>query len=106
MLRLNKPYEQKRSKSLLKRKDFITEEFPVESLEQGTGNWANVIKSVVCRAKNGKTFGSGLKGTHEYAKSLMGKSFKFATVRYFELTPDGVPRFGIVVDLHENERKD
>jgi DNA ligase 1 len=106
ILRLDKSYEQKRSKNLLKRKDFITKEFAVARLEQGTGNWANVIKSVVCIAENGKEFGSGLKGSHAYAKSLMGKTFKTATVRYFELTPDGVPRFGIVVDLHEGERVD
>lgn len=106
MLRLDKPYEQKRSRSLLKRKDFITEEFPVMRLEEGTGNWANVIKSVVCIANNGKEFGAGLKGTYDYAKSLNGRSFETATVRYFELTPDGVPRFGIVIDLHEGERVD
>lgn len=104
MLRLDKPYEQKRSKSLLKRKDFLDEEFEVVRLEEGQGNWSGVIKSVVCRAKNGKEFGSGLKGTKEYAASLVGKTFKTATIRYFELTPDGVPRFGICTALYEGER--
>jgi DNA ligase-1 len=104
MLRLDTPYEQKRSKNLLKRKDFLEDEFPVLSLEEGIGNWSGKVKSVVCKAKNGKEFGAGLKGTMEYAESLIGKSFQTATVRYFELTPDGVPRFGIVIALYDGER--
>lgn len=104
ILRLDQPYEQKRSKSLLKRKDFLDEEFEVVRLEEGQGNWSGAIKSVVCRAKNGEEFGAGLKGSREYAESLMGKTMKTATVRYFELTPDGIPRFGIVTALFEGER--
>lgn len=106
MLRLDKPYEQKRSKFLLKRKDFIDEEFEVVRLEEGEGNWSGAIKSVVCRAKNGQEFGSGLKGSKEYAQSLVGQEFKTAKIRYFELSPDGIPRFGIVLALYEGERDD
>jgi len=104
MLRLDLPYEQKRSKSLLKRKDFLDEEFEVIRLEEGKGNWSGKIKSVVCKAKNGQEFGAGLKGSAAYAESLMGQTFQTATVRYFELTPDGIPRFGIVTALFEGER--
>ena len=104
ILRLDKPYEQKRSKHLLKRKDFIDREFEVVRLEEGEGNWSGVIKSVVCRADNGEEFGSGLKGSKGYAASLVGKPFKTATVRYFELSPDGIPRFGICTALYEGER--
>lgn len=103
MLRLDKPYEDKRSRNLLKRKDFLDDEFEVLRLEEGQGNWGGVIKSVVCKAKNGKEFGSGLKGNKEYAASLVGKTFKTATIRYFELSPDGVPRFGICIDLDRED---
>lgn len=106
MHRLDSPYEQKRSGSLLKRKEFITEEFEVIELVEGQGNWGGVIKSVICKTKGGKTFGAGLKGTRDYALSLIGQTFKTATVRYFELTPDGVPRFGIVISLYEGDRDD
>lgn len=106
MLRLDKPYEQKRSKHLLKRKDFIDAEFPVLRMVEGEGNWSGAIKSVVCRAANNKEFGAGVKGTREYAESLMGRDFAYAKVRYFELTPDGVPRFGICLELYEGERDD
>lgn len=104
MLRIDQPYEQKRSKNLLKRKDFIDAEFEVIRLEEGKGNWSGAIKSVVCKAANGQEFGAGLKGSRDYAVSLIGKSFKTATVRFFELTPDGIPRFGIVTALFEGER--
>jgi len=106
MLRLDKPYEQKRSKHLLKRKDFLDDEFEVVRLVEGEGNWSGAVKSVLCRAKNGKEFGSGVKGSREYAESLMGRDFSTAKVRYFELTPDGVPRFGICLELYEGERDD
>lgn len=106
MIRLNKEYEQKRSKSLWKRKEFEDDEFEVLELVEGEGNWSGTIKSIRCRAKNDRTFGASIKGTKEYATSLIGKSFKTAKVRYFELTPDGVPRFGVVLALYENERDD
>lgn len=106
MLRLDKPYEQKRSKNLLKRKDFLDGEFEVIRLEEGGGNWSGAIKSVVCRAENGSEFGSGVKGSKAYAQGLMGKTFKTAKIRYFELTPDGVPRFGICLALYEGDRDD
>lgn len=105
MLRLDKPYEQKRSKHLLKRKDFIDEEFPVIRIEEGEGNWAGAAKSVVC-SRDGKEFGAGIKGSYERGQKLLGKEFKLAKIRYFELTPDGVPRFGICLELYEGDRDD
>jgi len=35
-----------------------------------------------------------------------GKTPDWATVRYFNLTPDGVPRFPVVVDYGFGERDD
>ena len=106
MLRLDKPYEQKRSSHLLKRKDFIDEEFEVVRLEEGEGNWSGAAKTVICRAKNGEEFGSGMKGSYERGQKLLGQEFKLAKIRYFELSPDGIPRFGICLELYEDERDD
>lgn len=106
MLRLDKPYEQKRSKHLLKRKDFIDEEFEVVRLVEGEGNWSGAAKNCICLAKNGKEFGSGIKGSYARGQELLGKEFKLAKIRYFELTPDGVPRFGICLELYEGDRDD
>lgn len=40
------PYENKRSKSLLKVKDFLDEEFEIAGIEEGKGNWAGYAKVV------------------------------------------------------------
>lgn len=106
MVRLNTPYEQKRSKNLLKRKEFRTEEFPCLTIEEGIGNWSGVAKSVTCQLPDGRTFGAGIKGTRERAADLLNEKHDVVTVRFFEYTPDGVPRFPVVVDFHGTERTD
>tara|TARA_Y100001973_G_scaffold31797_1_gene47977 strand:- start:3326 stop:4501 length:1176 start_codon:yes stop_codon:yes gene_type:complete len=107
MIRLDGPYENKRSPRLLKRKDFIDEEYKILGYEEGKGNRAGTIKHFQFQSKTGKPFNSNVKGTFEYladllqnAKSLIGKK---ATVKYFNLTPDGVPRFPYVIAIRDYE---
>jgi DNA ligase-1 len=104
MIRLPGTYEQKRSKLLLKRKEFQDQEFPVEAIEEGLGNWAGYAKKATLRLPDGRTFGAGIKGTQAYCKALLGTKPQSATIRFFALTPDGVPRFPIAVAFHEGER--
>lgn len=106
MVRLNAPYEQKRSKSLLKRKEFQSEEFPVISIEEGLGNWAGVAKAVRCSLPDGRVFGAGIRGSRDRAAALLRETYATCTVRFFALTPDGVPRFPVVTDFHNAERVD
>lgn len=114
MVRHDKPYEHKRSKSLLKRKEFTTEEFKVVEVVEGLGNWSGYVKRFVCEIpKNldyptGRTFGAGIRGTQKQLKELLesGKTPDWATIRYFNLTPDGIPRFPVVVDYGFGERED
>ncbi len=119
MFRLDAPYELgRRSKSLLKRKDFITEEFKVVSIEEGNGNWAGAAKRMTLRnnlkgvAKGdelGMTFGAGIRGSYKEMAALLGDEVgpnAVATLRYFMRSPDGVPRFPVVIDYHPNGRKD
>lgn len=47
MIRLDSPYENKRSNALMKRKDFITMEFKVRAVEEGLGNWMGYVKKFV-----------------------------------------------------------
>ena len=49
MIRQNTAYESKRSKNLLKRKEFITEEFEVVNVEEGNGNWSGYAKRFVLK---------------------------------------------------------
>lgn len=104
MVRLNTPYEQKRSKSLLKRKEFVDAEFEVVSIDEGNGNWAGLAKRVTCRLPDGRTFGAGIKGNAARAAELLNEDHKVVTVQYFQLSPDGVPRFPVVTKFHGAER--
>ena len=96
MWRSDAQYEQKRSKSLLKRKEFQDAEYECVSIEEGTGNWAGMAKSVICRLPDGRTFGAGIKGNQQRAAELLSENHHVVTVQFFHLTPDGIPRFPVV----------
>lgn len=106
IIRLDKPYENKRSKSLLKHKSFIDEEFTILDIEEGIGNKSGMVGAFVFENENGKRFKASPKYNWEECieiwkqkHNLIGKS---ATVKYFNLTPDGVPRFGYVINIDRN----
>ena len=105
IVRLNKPYEQKRSSNLLKRKEFIDAEFELLDIESGVGNWDGYAKRAVCAMPDGTTFGAGISGTQEFCAALLREKekYKSVTVTYFALTPDGVPRFPIANKFWDKE---
>ena len=72
MVRQNTAYECKRSKNLLKRKEFITEEFEVVNVEEGNGNWSGYAKRFVLKMPNGTQFSSGIRGSQ--AKLKIGRA--------------------------------
>lgn len=103
MLRLNGMYENKRSKNLLKHKSFIDEEYTILDICEGEGNRAGTAGYMVFETTEGKRFKSNVKGTWEETaemlknkKKLIGKE---ATIKYFNLTPDGIPRFPYVINI-------
>jgi DNA ligase 1 len=100
MIRTNAPYENKRSKSLLKRKTFVDEEFTVLDVVEGVGNRAGVAGVMRFATVAGKSFAAAVMGTQadraEYLKNKEKYIGTSVTVRYFALTPDGVPRFPVV----------
>lgn len=100
MLRRNKPYEHKRSHNLIKRKEFKTEEFTVIRVEEGLGNWSGFAKKFICENKDGEVFGAGVKGNQTVLKELYEskRKPKWATIRFFDYTPDGIPRFPVAID--------
>ena len=107
MVRLDGAYENKRSPRLLKRKDFIDEEYTVLGWEEGSGNRAGTLKHLKFKNKDGREFNSNIKGTFDYLKKLLKNANdligKEATVKYFNLTPDGVPRFPYVIAIRDYE---
>lgn len=95
--RVDAPYEQKRTDKLLKRKEVEDAECIVLDVEPGRGKSANLAASVLCRHPNGKEFRATVKGPAEYRISVLKNKKKYiggeATVEYFHLSPDGIPRF-------------
>ena len=107
MIRRNLSYEHKRSHNLVKRKEFMTEEFKVLSVEEGKGNWHGKAKRFICETNDGKRFGSGVRGKAQVLQKLF-KSIekpKWATIRFFNYTPDGVPRFPVAIDWGYEDRR-
>lgn len=105
------PYEKKRSKYLIKRKEFITEEYKVVSIEEGNGTWTGAIKRFRLVDESGNSFSAGVRGSLDEMRKLKRESDKgntpqWCTLRYFELTPDGIPRFPVVIDYGYSSRED
>jgi DNA ligase-1 len=106
MLRLDSKYENKRSKSLLKHKSFVDEEYTILDICEGEGNRTGTAGYMVFETAEGKPFKSNVKGTwEETAEMLKSKNEligKQATIKYFNLTPDGIPRFPFVTNIDRN----
>ncbi len=93
----------KRSKSLLKRKEFLDAEFEISGVFEGEGNWAGYAKVLEFilpgdhRLENGKRPRAGIKGTQEFTKDLLEnwRQYKYATVEFFGYTKAGIPRFPV-----------
>ena len=106
MIRISAPYENKRSKSLLKRKEFVDSEFTILGVIEGNGNLTGKVGKLQFEI-NGKSFDSAVNGDWEYIEKLWhsrdGLIGKTATVKYFELTEDGLPRFPKVIAIRDFE---
>jgi DNA ligase-1 len=107
MLRTNEKYESKRSNTLLKHKSFIDEEYTILDVHEGKGDREGMVGHMVFANKEGRTFHSNVKANWEELTemwkdrhSLVGKQ---ATIKYFNLTPDNIPRFPYVIAIRDYE---
>ena len=103
ILRTNSLYENKRSKSLLKHKTFVDAEFTILGVVEGNGNLTGKVGKMQFEI-NGKPFESAINGTWEYLEELFKRNDLIgnqATVKYFELTADGIPRFPKVIEIRD-----
>lgn len=107
MVRMDTRYEHKRTKNLLKVKNFMDKEFELIDIVEGKGNWSSYAKSALFNLEDGRTFSAGVKGTREYCKDLLNNKNQYigtmCTVKYFSLTPDGIPRFGILKEINRSD---
>ncbi len=102
-------YEKKRSKQLLKKKDFVDEEFKIIGAEEGEGGRAGTIGYFIMAhdKQEGKTFKSNVKGDFDFLKDVWKNHKQYigtqATVKYFARTPDDIPRFPYIIKLNRAE---
>jgi DNA ligase-1 len=104
MVRTDGPYENKRSKCLLKRKEFKDSEFKILDIVEGVGNKSGMAGHMVFKNHKDIEFHSNIKGDRTYLRELLTNKNKLigksATVKYFNLTPgDELPRFPYVVNI-------
>jgi len=107
MIRRDTPYQNKRTKDLLKRKEFIDAEFEIAGFEEGKGNGAGKAKKVLLR-ENGVDVGkAGIRGNNAYTAQLLKDQAslvgKLATIRYQNKTPDGKLRIGVMLCVRDYE---
>jgi DNA ligase-1 len=95
-----------RSKDLQKLKAFIDEEYEIIGGEPGTGTETGCIV-FTCKNKKGQEFKVRPRGSFELRKEWMMNIYdiigKQLTVRYQELTDDGVPRFPVGIGIRDYE---
>jgi len=98
IIRLDKPYEHKRSKNLLKYKKFQDDEFEV--VDVNLGKTKTMAESVTIRLKNGKLCNATLSFPDEVCKEILENKEKYigkmATVCYFGETNDELLRFPVL----------
>lgn len=96
-----------RSSDLLKVKSFFDDEAMIIGYEEGKGKHTGLIGALVCVMRNGACFkaGTGLSDKqrhHEHAP----KVGTVITVKYFELTKDGIPRFPVFLRVRPDVSPD
>lgn len=102
------PYEHRRSKSLIKHKEFEDDEFEIVDVIEGKGNWSGYAKAVVIQLPNGETQRSGMRGNFKNGKEILENKEAYigtqVTVRYQNKTADGKLRFPVVVAFWKGKR--
>lgn len=103
-------YENKRTSALVKRKEFDEDEFTVLDIEEGVGNRAGMAGKICYETHDGKSFKSGIRGSHEYCKQLLQEKHLYignpGTVVYFGYTKYGIPRFPVTKIIYSTKERD
>lgn len=99
-------YVHRRSYDLQKYKEFCSEEFKVTGFEEGDGAEKGCV-IWVCQTDEGKSFRCRPAGTREdrQADFQRGEDFvgQLLTVKFQELTDDGIPRFPVGIAFRDYE---
>ncbi|MHB8995151.1 MAG: ATP-dependent DNA ligase [Armatimonadota bacterium] len=95
-----------RSVGLLKHKDMMDSEFEIVGVGEGVGGAEGAIM-FTCVTDAGREFACGIKGSMDdrrdmsaHAESFMGQML---TVKYQNLTDDGLPRFPVGISVRDSD---
>ena len=105
---LQAPYESgKRSRNILKMKEFVDGEFEIVGVEDGRGKDKDVASRFICKLEGVMTFAARMKCTHEQKRKywlqrddLIGK---LITVTYKRLTNKGYPYLPVAKAIRDYE---
>jgi len=109
MLRLNKPYEQKRSYNLQKFKDFSDDEATITGYEAGKGKFTGLIGKFFMEDDDGNEFGCPIGKGYNFAdrKNILDNIHDYigqrATFTYFQRTQAGSYRHPLFKTLRNYE---
>lgn len=96
-----------RSVNLLKHKDFVDDEYVIIGVGEGKGKFEGAIM-FTCVTPEGKEFDCGLKGSMDDRREMFSRKDEYIgrllTVKYQNLTEDGIPRFPVGVSIREPEQ--
>jgi len=96
----------KRSYDLQKVKSFTDAEFEIVGFERNKGRQSNQC-TIICKTAEGKEFGAKPMGDEAkrewYLDNIQSLIGKMATVKYFELSEDNIPRFPILLEVRNYE---
>lgn len=96
----------KRSYDLQKVKSFTDAEFEIVGFERNKGRQSNQC-TIICKTAEGKEFGAKPMGDEAkrewYLDNINSLIGKMATVKYFELSEDNIPRFPILLSVRDYE---
>ncbi len=110
------PYEFKRSKYLLKLKNFIDAEFEIEAVQEGNGDWSGCAKRIVLKlpkpviGRDGvevTNFASNIEGDREWLRKLFQEKEKvigeLANCEFQEYSEYGIPLIPYVRSIRNYE---
>lgn len=108
MVRLNKPYEFKRTDNLMKIKDMLSQDCTIKQVIEGKGKYAGVMGAIKVLQEDGQTLCEVGTGFSDEARAEFWKNKKsiigsIVEIKFQELTPDGVMRFPVFMRFRNDK---
>lgn len=108
IVRLNKPYEFKRTDNLMKIKEMKSQDCIIQQVIRGKGKYSEVMGAIRVLQEDGQTIcevGTGFsnEARTNFWNEQEDLKDKMVEIKYQELTPDGVMRFPVFLRFREDK---